>query len=449
VLWPQRVLTNLLEVSHELASKANFSSRAARGRLRVLILPNVASWIIGQMAMHIIRCFGDRYEFWLLTDKMITLRPDLVRALLPAMDFVFPLTDKSFRLLRQAAESLPMPPSIFWVHHVTSWNPSLQAAAKSATELIACTPEWKTHIEAQGFGSPVTVVRHGVDANFFRRVIPRRKDFGIPEDAFVIGLVGNKTSNYDAGRKGLDTLERVAREVRTRIPTLHLCFLGLGWDEEVGQFQQRGISANYTGFISQSRLPVFYSSIDVHLVTSRVEGGPVTVLEAMACETPVVSTRVGLVNLTIRNGNNGFSAEADDIESLVRHICSLYGSGRLRSAIGVAARASVRERLSWDKTLHQLEAPLARMEAQSKCSRAAASLASLNAASQLIGAVHTMDGLLWGLMSCWAGLISPRVGFRMVKACWEGYGAGDVWRGLRLVTRSSFRAASLRKTLSV
>ena len=401
------------------------------------------------MAMHIIRCFGDRYEFWLLTDKMITLRPDLVRALLPAMDFVFPLTDKSFRLLRQAAESLPMPPSIFWVHHVTSWNPSLQAAAKSATELIACTPEWKTHIEAQGFGSPVTVVRHGVDANFFRRVIPRRKDFGIPEDAFVIGLVGNKTSNYDAGRKGLDTLERVAREVRTRIPTLHLCFLGLGWDEEVGQFQQRGISANYTGFISQSRLPVFYSSIDVHLVTSRVEGGPVTVLEAMACETPVVSTRVGLVNLTIRNGNNGFSAEADDIESLVRHICSLYGSGRLRSAIGVAARASVRERLSWDKTLHQLEAPLARMEAQSKCSRAAASLASLNAASQLIGAVHTMDGLLWGLMSCWAGLISPRVGFRMVKACWEGYGAGDVWRGLRLVTRSSFRAASLRKTLSV
>jgi glycosyltransferase involved in cell wall biosynthesis len=401
------------------------------------------------MAMHIIRCFGDRYEFWLLTDKMINLRPDLVRALLPAMDFVFPLTDKSFRLLRQAAGSLPLPPSIFWVHHVTSWNPSLQAAAKSATELIACTPEWKTQIEAQGFGLPVTVVRHGVDASFFRRVTSQRREFGIPEDAFVIGLVGNKTSNYDGGRKGLDTLEKVAREVRTRIPGLHLCFLGLGWDDEVRQFRQRGISANYTGFIPQSRLPAFYSSIDIHLVTSRVEGGPVTVLEAMACETPVVSTRVGLVNLTIRNGDNGFSAEADDIESLVRHICSLYGSGRLRSAIGAAARASVRERLSWDETLHQLEAPLARMEARSSRSRAAASLASLNAASQLIGAVHTVDGLLWGLMSCWAGLISPRVGFRMVKACWEGYGADDVWRGLRLITRSSFRAAALRKTLSV
>jgi len=400
------------------------------------------------MAMHIIRCYGDRYEFWLLTDKMVKLRPDLVRALLPAMDFVFPLTDKSFRLLRQAAGSLPLPPSIFWVHHVTTWHPSMQVAVKSATELIACTPEWKTQIEAQGFGVPVTVVRHGVDASLFRRVIPGRKEFGIPEGAFVIGLVGNKTSDYDGGRKGLDTLRRVAREAQTRIPGLHLSFLGLGWDEEVRQFQQRGISANYTGFIPQSRLPVFYSSIDVHLVTSRIEGGPVTVLEAMACETPVVSTRVGLVDLTIVNGRNGFSTEADDTPSLVQHICALYGCAGLRNAIGAAARASVRERLSWDETLHQLEVPLARMDARSSRSRAAASAASLNAASQLIGAVHTMDGLLWAMMSWWGGLISPPTAFRMVKACWEGYGAGDVCRGIRLVTRSSFWTTSVQKILS-
>jgi glycosyltransferase involved in cell wall biosynthesis len=444
----QRVFKNLLSASPRKIVLQASSGGAAGRKLRVLILPNVASWIVGQMAMQIIRCFGDRYEFWFLTDKMITLRPDLVRALLPAIDFVFPLTDKSFKLLRQAAGSLPLPSSIFWVHHVTSWNPSMRDAVGSATELIACTPEWKLQIEAQGFGQPVTVVRHGVDANFFRRVTPERTKFGMPEDAFVVGLVGNKTSNYDAGRKGLDTLEMVAREAQCRIPNLHLCFLGLGWDKEVHQFQRLGISANYTGFIPQSCLPAFYSSIDVHLVTSRIEGGPVTVLEAMACETPVVSTRVGLVDLTIVNGKNGFSAATDDVESLVQHLCELSRSSDIRRGIGAEARASVEQRLSWDETLQQLEEPLARMEARAGRSRAATSRASLNAASQLLGAVHTMDGLLWSMMSWWRGLISSRVACRMALACWEGYGVGDVWRGMQLVTRSSFRATSVRKTLS-
>jgi glycosyltransferase involved in cell wall biosynthesis len=438
----------MLTNPHEIVSSAGSSVRPSAGKPRVLILTNVASWIVGQMAMHIVRCYGDRYEFWMLTDKMISLRPDLVRTLLPALDFVFPLTDKSFRLLRQAAGSLTLPPSIFWVHHVTSWNASMQEAVKSARELIACTPDWKLQIEAQGFGVPVTVVLHGVDSEVFRRVPRERLRFGMPENGFVIGLVGSKTSNYDGGRKGLDILQQVVRQARTRIPNLHLCFLGLGWDEEVRHLQKAGISSNYTGFIPQSRLPAFYSSIDIHLVTSRIEGGPVTVLEAMACETPVVSTRVGLVNLTVANGRNGYSAEAGDTESLVRHICELSASAGLRHAIGAAARASVRHRLSWDETLHQLEAPLARMKARSTRSPAIPSRASLNAASQLIGAVHTMDGLLWAVMSWWGGLISPPAAFRMVKACWEGYGPRDVWRGLRLVTRSSFRATSVQKILS-
>ena len=83
--------------------------RLSRDKPRVLILPNVASWIVGQMAVHIARRFQDDYEFWFLTDKMIRLRPDLVRTLLPELDFIFPLTDKSYKLLRAAAG--PMAPA--------------------------------------------------------------------------------------------------------------------------------------------------------------------------------------------------------------------------------------------------------------------------------------------------------------------------------------------------
>ena len=426
------------------------STQPARNKPRVLILPNVASWIVGQMAVHIARRFQDDYEFWFLTDKMIRLRPDLVRTLVPQLDFIFPLTDKSYKLLRAATGDMTLPPSIFWLHHVTSWNPSILAAARNADELIACTAEWKSQIEKECPGPTITVVPHGVDADFFHRVPRQRARFGMPDDAFVVGFIGNKTSNYDEGRKGVDTLEIVARKAHKSIPNLHVCFLGLGWDEEVRQFQQQGISANYTGFIPQSWLPAFYSSIDVHLVTSRVEGGPVTVLEAMACETPVVTTRVGLVPNTIVDGENGFSSEVGDVDALVGQLNELAGSSELCGAIGARARASVYPHLSWDEALSLLEQPLARMKARASSTRKApSSPASRKTALQLAGAVHTMDGLLWGFMSWWQGLLSPAVAARMVEACWEGYGAADVLRGIGLITHSSFRRASLQKKLAV
>lgn len=416
---------------------------ANRGKPRVLILPNVASWIVGQMAMHIMERFKGKYEFWILTDKMIRLRPDLVKALIPELDFIFPLTDKSYKLLRAAAGSLPLPPSIFWLHHVTTWNPSMLQAANDASELIACTSEWKSEIERRCPRPNITVAPHGVDAEFFHKVERQRAKFGMPDDAFVVGFIGNKTSNYDGGRKGLDVFETVTREVWRSVPNLHVCFLGLGWDEEVRKFQKQGISANYTGFIPQSWLPAFYSSIDLHIVTSRIEGGPVTVLEAMACETPVVSTRVGLVPETIVDGRNGFSVEIGDCGGLVRHLCELAASSEFCRSVGVAARASVYPHLSWHEVLGVLEEPLARMEARSTRTSSNSSLATAKTAAQLVGAVHTMDGLLWGFMSWWDGLMSPAVAGRMVKACWEGYKTTDILRGVGLITRTSFRRASL------
>jgi glycosyltransferase involved in cell wall biosynthesis len=418
------------------------------GKPRVLIVPNVSSWIIGQMALRIVQRFQDQYEFWILTDKMIRLRPDLVRVLVQSVDFIFPLTDKSFQLLRAAVQPQPLPPSIFWLHHVTSWNPPMCAAAGEAEELIACTAEWKSKIEEQFPNHPITVVPHGVDANFFHRVEPQRARFGIPETSFAVGFIGNKTSNRDQGRKGLDTLATVIWEARSMIRNLHVCFLGLGWDDEVHQLRRQGISANYTGFLPQSLLPAFYSSIDVNLLTSRIEGGPVTVLEAMACKTPVLATRVGLVPTTIVDGENGFSVPIGDIGGMVVRLRRLSESKGLRFQMGSAGRATVHPRLSWEATLAQLEAPLARMQARSTRIRTRTSPAALRTGAQLAAAVHTMDGLLWAVVSCWQSLLSPFVAARMIGSCWEGFDTMDVLRGLGLITRCAFRADSLSRKLS-
>jgi glycosyltransferase involved in cell wall biosynthesis len=429
------------------ADAATFSSQV---KPRVLILPNAASWIIGQMALHVIRRFSDRYEFWFLTDKMLRLRPDLVQALLPSIDFIFPLGDKGFHLLRQAAgPSTLLPPSILWLHHVTTWNPAMLEAMQASSELIACTETWKRQVHQQGGPDlPVTVVPHGVDAQALQRVLSKREHFQIPENTFAVGFVGSKTSNYDAGRKGLDTLHAVLKVANKTVPNLHISFLGLGWKQEVEGLRAQGVSANYVGFIPESQLASFYSSIDAYLLTSRVEGGPCTVLEAMACETPVVTTRVGLVPEVIIDGVTGFSAEVNDHQSLTTHLRSLANFPTLRRQIGGAARATVSAHRSWDETLRQLELPFARMQARATPKPFHANPATHEAAANLTRAVHTVDDLLWGVVSCTQRVISPVVAFRLIRSCWEGYTATDILRGLALIARLDFRPAAMRKLLS-
>jgi glycosyltransferase involved in cell wall biosynthesis len=65
------------------------------------------------------------------------------------------------------------------------------------------------------------------------------------------------------------------------------------------------------------------------------------VFEAMACETAVVSTRVGAVPELIIDGVNGYSAEVDDSKALLSAIVALSQSVEARIAMGKTARETV------------------------------------------------------------------------------------------------------------
>ena len=57
-----------------------------------------------------------------------------------------------------------------------------------------------------------------------------------------------------------------------------------------------------------------YEAIDVCLVTSRDEGGPRAVLEAMATGIPLVTTRVGQASDLVRHGENGWLVDVEDVD---------------------------------------------------------------------------------------------------------------------------------------
>ena len=113
--------------------------------------------------------------------------------------------------------------------------------------------------------------------------------------------------------------------------------------------QRRGktlIRFSFLGAVDHERLPLFYSAADVCVVPSFYESFGLVALEAMACGTPVVASRVGGLAGTVRDGETGYLIPWRCPEPFAERIELLLGNDELRTAFGTAAREAV-ERYRW------------------------------------------------------------------------------------------------------
>jgi glycosyltransferase involved in cell wall biosynthesis len=318
----------------------------------ILLIPNVASWVIGDMARQIMTTLGAEFNFYFLPEEVANKRPDITRAILRNTDLVHCLNESGPAILFR--HSMVSQPIVTWIHHVTEWSSDHQFSAQKSSEIVACTPKWRESIQRHVSDSlPVTVIRHGVDSVFFQRGPQNRNSLGIPEGAFTIGFIGNKGSDRDQNRKGIPTFLATAREISSRIKNLHVLFAGPGWESDIEKFRSAGISAGTLGFVRRSKIPEIYSNIDVYLMTATVEGGPCTVLESMSCETPVVATKVGLVPDLVKDGVNGFTAAVGDAGALAEGVLELARNPTKARVMGKAARDAVLP-YSWASVLSPL-----------------------------------------------------------------------------------------------
>ena len=95
----------------------------------------------------------------------------------------------------------------------------------------------------------------------------------------------------------------------------------------------------FTGAIKQNKLPDYYSAADVFVLPSHSESFGLAALEAMACGTPVVVSRVGGLKTFIDNGESGYLVPWRCPEPFVQRLEMLLANPLLREAIGRAARA--------------------------------------------------------------------------------------------------------------
>lgn len=126
------------------------------------------------------------------------------------------------------------------------------------------------------------------------------------------------------------------------LPKRRFRLLGRGWDEAPG-FEDLLSAPNFEYLeAAYDQYPAFYDSIDVLVSPSRLEGGPIPLIEAMMANVVPVASRTGFAPDLIEHGVNGYLCDVDaDVEAVARMVA-------LADRLDTDVRASV-EHLDWDR----------------------------------------------------------------------------------------------------
>jgi glycosyltransferase involved in cell wall biosynthesis len=206
----------------------------------------------------------------------------------------------------------------------------------------------------------LTVMPNGVDTTKFkdsdnRHVI--RQMMGIPDEAFVLIFVGA----LDAAHyfKGLDVLMEAIS--LSHVPATWLMVVGGG--ELQSSFEDRadqlGISdrIRFAGPVPNERLPSYLSAADVLVLPStEVESFGIVLIEAMACNRPVIATSLPGISEVVSNSCDGYLVPPGDSEALADCIRSVIQMDpEKRSAMGAAGRCKVEAEYDWERIGDRLE----------------------------------------------------------------------------------------------
>jgi glycosyltransferase involved in cell wall biosynthesis len=170
-----------------------------------------------------------------------------------------------------------------------------------------------------------------------------REHLDVPASAFVVGSfvkdgVGLGDGSEPKPIKGPDALVAALAQVREGAPELFVLLTGPARGFVRGELERLGIPYRHVRLDSRDGLAGAYQALDVHLVASRQEGGPKSVLEAMAAGVPLVTTRVGQVDEVATDGQDALVAEVDDVDALAAAVLRAREDGALRERLREAGR---------------------------------------------------------------------------------------------------------------
>ncbi len=214
------------------------------------------------------------------------------------------------------------------------------------------TKDWMLDVFGDEYRNQVRVIPGGVDINKFRKVETDDIDkmFNIKDEKIVV--FAGKLTSY----KGVKYLVRAAKKIKGKVLILgdgpeRKNLEKIAKDEKITNVKFLGHLGSDTDFLIK-----FYSRADVFVAPS-IWDEPLglVILEAMACETPVVVTRKGGIPLAVKDGQNGLFIRPRNSKHIADEVNLLLNNDALRLKMAKKAREIAVKRFSWEAIAHRFE----------------------------------------------------------------------------------------------
>ena len=220
------------------------------------------------------------------------------------------------------------------------------------TDKIVCISEAeKVSAERERIANDnkLELIPNGIDVEAVKCAVPKRRmDFGIADDAFVVGMIGRISP-----QKAPDIFIKSARLIHDNIKNSAFIIVGDGEErEEVECFaRENDLNLIITGWTDKpySYLKMF----DVAVLLSRWEGFGLAVVEYMAAEKNVVATRTDAIPTLIDDGVDGLLVEVDNPEDVKEKVMWLYNHPNEAKAMRDKALQKVIKRYDISRVVDQ------------------------------------------------------------------------------------------------
>ncbi|MFA5147131.1 MAG: glycosyltransferase family 4 protein [Candidatus Omnitrophota bacterium] len=201
------------------------------------------------------------------------------------------------------------------------------------------------------------VVPLGLPLDGYLSIDPARKTkegIGFGDDDIVIGTVGRMT-----GIKNHKLFLEIARLFLDSYGGNDVKFVIVGdgeLKEELIAYRDRlALADKVRVFGWQEDMVRFYSAFDIFLLTSKNEGTPVAMIEAMASSVPILSTGVGGVPDVLAGSRGGYMVKGSDPAAFVDKLKAMVSDKALRNSMGKDARNAVRETFHKNRLVNDIK----------------------------------------------------------------------------------------------
>lgn len=199
------------------------------------------------------------------------------------------------------------------------------------------------------------VIYNGIDIKKYETFYDRKKvlnELNIPEDSFIIGMVGRITK-----QKSPETFIQIASKLKDKIENAYFILVGDGElkfeIEELVKKLNVNDRVRITGWTNQ--VSKYISIFDVGLLTSKWEGFGLVLAEYMAAQKPVVASDVGGIKNVIINDFNGILVNPDDINGFCDAIIKIKNDNELRKELKCNGYEIVNERFNIKRVVKEHE----------------------------------------------------------------------------------------------